>query len=108
MEGASNGVDNARAERVDRSVDVVVCDVEMRYCAQPSRSKRAERDAGVGGARDAVAVWIGYGNEVRLDLGNVDPEPFGESASARVIVGETVDVMVERVQRGSGEDSGLP
>src|SRR5205814_7612314 len=79
-----------------------------RDCAQPAGSQLAERDAGLGGALDPVTVWIGYGDEVRLHLGRVDPDPFGEPARARVIVGEALDVVVERVQRGRCEDPRLP
>src|SRR5437868_13666186 len=95
--GASNGVDNARAERVDRSIDVVIGYVEMRDGAQPSGSQLAECNAGVGGARNPVTVWIGYGNEVRLHFGCIEPDAFGEPAGTRVIAGQTLDVIVECV-----------
>jgi hypothetical protein len=76
--------------------------------AQPTGAKLAERDACFGGARDAVSIWIRYGYEVRLDLCRIDSDPFRKPTGARVVVGEAVDMMIERVQRGGREDARLP
>src|SRR5207302_7921593 len=46
--------------------------------------------------------------EVRLHVGCIEPDASGQPARTRMIVGETLDVMVECVQRSRGEDSGLP
>src|SRR5207237_6442071 len=52
-------------------------------------------------------------HEVRLDLLEVDRQAGrgqcpGEPPRARVILGEALDVVVERVQAGRGDDPGLP
>src|SRR5581483_12044524 len=99
----SNGAGELRRQRCDRSVDVVVGDVEMGHGAQPSGAKVAERDAGVGGPYDAVAFRVGNGDEVRLDVGRVDADAFRKTPSASVIVGEALDVVVERVERRGSE-----
>ena len=45
---------------------------------------------------------------IRLDLDWIDPDPFRESPRSCVIVGKTIDVMVERVRGGRREDARLP
>ena len=52
----------------------------------------------------AQAGLVGDRDEVRLDGRGVEPDPFGEPPRARVVVGEPLDVVVERVEhRGRGD-----
>ena len=47
-------------------------------------------------------------DDVGVDRGRVDAARLGEQPGVRVVVGEPLDVVVERVQPGRGEDADLP
>ena len=76
----------------------------MRDGAQPARPQVPEQHPALARARLEVACRVGDRDEVRLRF---EPEGGGESRRARVILGEPVDVVVERVERRRGDDAGL-
>src|SRR5437870_2223675 len=75
----------------------------MRDRAQPAGPEVAEQHAPPAGARLAVAR-VGDRDEVRLRL---EAERLGEPPRAGVVVGQSLDVMLERVERGRGDDARL-
>src|SRR6478672_2619056 len=105
-------------QRLDRTVDVVVRDVEMHD---------GPHDRRMDGVGDPDA--LGYGtclrllpgecegrdvdlDEVRLGLRRIDRHPgrcpaLGEPTGAGMVVRDPLDVVLERVDTGSGDDPGL-
>src|SRR6059058_1446574 len=84
----------------------------MRDGAQKAGAEPVEQHAVRAQSLERV-VGLGDRDEVRLDRVQVDGyaricETLGETPCARVILGEAVDVVVERVERRGGEDAGLP
>src|SRR5439155_13225005 len=116
--GASEHAERPR-HALDRLLDVVVVDVEMRHSTEDARMRsRREADPLPGEPRERVArVEVEYADvdldEVRLHLLQIDRhaggvQTLGQSPGPHVVVGEPRDVVVEGVDAGRRNDSGLP
>src|SRR6185437_3421193 len=103
-----SGVDtNLVLHPLDRLVDLVVTDAEMRDRPQPARAQAADADT----SREqplSQAGLVGDGNEVRLDGRRIDPDSLREPLRSCMVVGEPLDVVVERVEHRGGRDARLP
>src|SRR4051794_18634206 len=103
-----SGVDTGYlVDPLDGLLDLLVPDAEMRDRAEPARPEAAHADSPCAQPL-AQAGLVGNGNEVRLDGRGIDPDPFREPLRARVVVGEALDVVVERVQHRRRGDARLP
>ena len=103
---------------LDRALDVLGGHVEVRDGAEHVLSDgEGEEDSLRPEARQRLlprqpAAGRVQEDEVRLDLGEVDRKPrgdqtLGEPPRVRVIVGEALDVVVERVEARRGDDARL-
>src|SRR5438105_5756958 len=117
VSGADKSSERAR-DQLDRAVDVLVRDVEVGNGAEHPRTHGARKpDTGRVealprlGARQPERRDVDV-DEIRLDLLEIDRQPgrgetLGEPSRARVIVGDPVDVVVECMEAGRGDDPGL-
>ena len=106
-------------DQLGGAVDVLIRDAEVRHGPDDGRvDRRREADALVAKARERVRAREAERrdvdlDEVRLDLLESDGdvrascETLGEQAGTRVVVGEPVDVVLERVDARRGDDPGL-
>ena len=118
--GSGCGKDSQGArDRLDRAVDVVVLDPEVRRehggrpvgacrASTPCAAIRARASAVVDperGRRRAPTKFVSTasGSTGRPAVG----QPLGEPPRARVVLGEPLDVVVERVERRRGDHPGL-
>src|SRR5262245_6857307 len=100
--GASDTDGDHLLDALDCLVDVLVADVEMCDGPQPAWPEVADLDSPLR-QPFAQAGLVGNGDEVRLDGRRIDPDSLGKPLRACMIVGESRDVVVERVQhRGRG------
>src|SRR5215208_5771462 len=115
--GADKGPERLR-NRLGRAIHVRVLDPEVRCGADDAGSHIADTNTLVGdpgrrvGERKSDRLERNA-DEVRLDRLHVHGQPvlrkaFGEALGTGVILGEAIDVVVERVQRGGRNDAGLP
>src|SRR5262249_45648002 len=115
--GLRQDAERARAPP-DRGLDVVVGDVEVGQRAE-DRWMDGRRHADALGCKAVYRLLLAEPeradvelDEVRLDAVEIDREaargePFGEAARAAVVVGEPLDVVVERIDAGCSHDAGL-
>src|SRR4051794_774456 len=111
--GSSVLTQKAPRDGLDRALDVVVVDVEVEDGPQDAWIRRVgEPDPGLRERLDRVVAREPEGTEVEPDevrLGaGVEPRRgprIGEPRGARVVVGEPLDVVLERVQPGRGDDA---
>ena len=115
---ARNHCEQRLGDQLGGARDVVVVDLEVRDRTQHRRvRRRRQADAGRLQPRERLAALEAERrevdlDEVRLDLLEVDREPASrerlrERARTGVVVGEPVDVVVERVDARRGHDPGL-
>src|SRR5439155_20285016 len=106
-----SGISDMHGERLlhplDRLLDGLVPDIEVRDGAQPARAEAANADVALEEAR-AQAGLVGDGDEVRLHGRGVDPDPFREPPRASVVLRESINIVVERVEHRRRGDSRLP
>src|SRR5262249_28558793 len=104
---------------LERALDGVVVDVEMRDRTNHACLHRARHSHALcGDAVDRVALRVPGRpdvdlHEVRLHELEVDGQPgrgpaLGEPARPCVVLGEALDVVVERIEAGGGDDPRLP
>src|SRR5258707_4266166 len=97
----ASGVDTVGCERardeLDRAIDVVVRDPEVRDGAHETGPEIADEHAVALKPFDAVARVLDL-DEVRLDLVPIEADAFGEPARTCVVLGEAVDDLAECVE----------
>src|SRR5206468_8173148 len=100
-----------------RSLDIRPADIEVRDRAEPLRPVRRHpharlRKLGRGClSRSAVALQVDH-DDVRLRVGGSDGgtagQQLGEPLRVRVIFRNAIEIVIERIESGRGENPGLP